>query len=87
MTNRRLQTVALTLSIGQIEYIKQQTAGLRERSRWIRDAINMRIVAEGSKQVQFVNNYKTEVFNNALEIAQDKLKLSPNSGHPDSAKS
>lgn len=73
MTKKRFATVAITLTQGQFDYINAQTQGLRERSRWIRDAISMRMMAEANKQVNFAKDYSTRVLNDAIEVAQDKL--------------
>lgn len=70
---RRFKTVAITITQGQIEYIDSQTHGLRDKSRWIRDAISMRMLAEASAQVEFSNKYRSEALKDALEVAQNTI--------------
>jgi hypothetical protein len=82
MTKKRFETVAITVTQGQLDYITQQTQGLRDRSRWIRDAISMRMMAETNKQVNFAKDYSTKVLNDAIEVAQDKLDEGKYNGNP-----
>lgn len=70
---RRFKTIAITVTHGQDEYISAQTEGLRDKSRWVRDAINMRMLAEANAQVSFSKKFTNEAMKDALEVAQTTI--------------
>lgn len=78
---RRFKTVAITITHGQDEYISTQTDGLRDKSRWIRDAINMRMLAEANAQVSFTKKFQTEAMKDALEVAKNTIESQPSIGN------
>lgn len=78
---RRFKTVAVTITYGQDEYITAQTQGLRDKSRWVRDAISMRMLAEANAQVSFSKKFHTEAMKDALEVAQNTVATNPSIGN------
>lgn len=64
---RRLVPVSFTLKPNQIQYIADQVGPPRERSRWIREAIDLRIAYEKQKSLGLVSDFVRMLHENGFK--------------------